>query len=541
MQRNWLPRVAYFCMEFGLHESFPIYAGGLGVLAGDLMKAAKDLQVPMIGFGLLWAEGYTDQRIGRDGRPFDSAQPVPRDILERVEPTVFVKIRGKDVEIQAWKMTHFGTADLYLLEPVHEDDRWITKRLYQGGAGDRIAQELILGVGGVRMQRALGLDVDVFHFNEGHASFAGLELMRELMALGMGLEAARQAVRDRIVFTTHTPVPAGNESHSMDALLHGGVDLGVFDRDQLTAIADDPFGMTPAGLRLSRMANGVARLHAVTARKMWEHVPDAAHILAITNGVHRPTWQDDRIRRCLAEGGDLRATHDELKQELIDFITQRTGAKLRKDKLLVGFARRATAYKRATLLFEDLETVSPLLEKGDLQVVFAGKAHPADTEGKGLVAQLVEMTERFPDRVVFLESYDMKVGRMLTRGCDVWLNTPRVPMEASGTSGMKASMNGILNLSTLDGWWAEGCAHGFNGWQFGCGEEWTGDNTSDREELLRTLSEDVMGTYYNKPERWADMMEHAALMSQERFSAARMLGDYYDLLYRRPPRRNGGG
>ena len=534
MRREWLPRVAYFCMEFGLHESFPIYAGGLGVLAGDLMKAACDAKVPLVGFGLLWSEGYTDQRIGADGRPYDQPNPVPRHFLEPVEPRISLKIRGKDVEIRAWKTNRFGSADLYLLEPVHEEDRWITRRLYQGGKADRIAQELLLGVGGVRMLRALGLYVDVYHFNEGHASFAGLELMREQMALGLNLDAARHAVRDKIVFTTHTPVPAGNEEHPIHMMNEQGVDLGVFHSDQLARVAGDPFGMTPCGLRLARVANGVARLHAETARKMWSHVHDAAPILSITNGVHRGTWQAGEIVDALFRGGDLWTAHQQQKSALLELIQERTGAELRSDRLLIGFARRAATYKRATMLFEDLVEIEPLLIEGKVQAVFAGKAHPADHGGKDLIAKLVEMTKKYPNRVVFLESYDIGLGAAMTRGCDVWLNNPRRPMEASGTSGMKAAMNGCLNLSTLDGWWAEGCSHGVNGWQFGDAKEGEGADEHDRRALYHVLKQGVLPTYYEHRERWVQMMTDSILMSQERFSAQRMLEDYYELMYRKP-------
>jgi glycogen phosphorylase len=526
-----IPRVAYFCMEYGLTEELPIYAGGLGILAGDHIKSASDLQVPLTGIGILWSEGYTVQRIGADGHPYDEYPATPRDQLERLDARVLVTVRGHEVPLSVWRVTVPGVHRLYLLEPEREADRWITRRLYGGGGDDRVAQEIVLGVGGVRLLRALGIEVDVYHFNEGHAVFAGLELMRERMVGGASLEEARAAIREHVVFTTHTPVVAGNESHRLDLLHEQGADLGVFTREQLEAIGGDPFGMTVAGLRLSSRANAVAELHAETSRKMWEHITDAAPIDAVTNGVHVPTWQDERVRMAYSNG-DLWAAHQVCKRELVAEIATRTGVKLREDRLLVGFARRAAAYKRSDLLLRDPHIIAPYLESQRLQIVFAGKAHPHDSEGKRIVANLVEMARRYQGHVVFLENYDMAVGRKLVRGCDVWLNNPRRPMEASGTSGMKAAMNGVLNLSILDGWWPEGCEHGVNGWQIGDGFEGPGQDEHDLKSLYHVLEGDVLPAYDDRA-RWEGMMRASIEMSQWRFSSYRMLEDYYAKVYRR--------
>jgi glycogen phosphorylase len=524
-----LPRVAYFCMEFGLQVELPIYSGGLGVLAGDYLKSAGDLRVPFTALGILWSEGYTVQRIGADGYPWDDYPKTPRDGLEPMNAQVTVKIRGKDVPLQVWRRMQ-GAAPLYLLEPREEADRWITRRLYGGGAEERVAQEIVLGVGGVRLLRALGIDTDVYHFNEGHAVFAGLELMRERMEKGASFERAWREVRPHVVFTTHTPVPAGNEEHALELLSKMGADLGVFSPQELAAIGDDPFGMTVAGLRLSRLSNGVAQLHGETARAMWKDVPAASPIIAITNGVHPPTWQDGRIRQAYLDS-TLWETHQVLKRELIQEVRSRTGIALLEDRLTIAFARRAASYKRSDLILRDAERIAPLLASRRLQLLFAGKAHPADVEGKRIIANLVTMARRYPQSVVFLENYDLGVARTLVRGADVWLNNPRRPMEASGTSGMKAAMNGVLNCSILDGWWPEACRHGVNGWKIGDPYEGPEQDDHDLHELMKVLFDEVIPTYYEHRDRWTQMMKSSIEASQWRFSSDRMLEDYYLKMY----------
>jgi starch phosphorylase len=536
-----LPRVAYFCMEYGLHEDLPIYAGGLGVLAGDYIKSAGDLKLPLVAIGIFWSEGYTQQHIGADGQPMDAYPPTPRDALETLAVNVSVSVRGKQIPLLVHRVKRYSPAPLYLLEPADEADRWITRRLYGGGGEERVAQEIVLGVGGVRLLRALGHAVDVYHFNEGHAVFAGLELMRERMDAGASFEHAWAKVRKHVVFTTHTPVVAGNESHPIEHLQEMGADLGTFDAEQLERLGGEPFGMTVAGLRLSRAANGVAELHGHTSRRMWADVEGAAPIGAVTNGVHPPTWQDARIRSAYATG-DLWDVHQQLKRELSDEIRRRTGHTLGLDRLVIGFARRAAPYKRSDLIVSEPDFIEPFLRSGQLQIVFAGKAHPRDGKGKEIVANLAAVARRYPGQVLFVENYDLRLGRMLTRGVDVWLNNPRRPLEASGTSGMKAAMNGVLNLSVLDGWWPEGCIHGVNGWQIGDGfeadnpEEPVDQDEHDLRALQRTLANDVIGTYYGPREKWVEMMRASIEMSQWRFSSDRMIEEYYTQLYREPPR-----
>ena len=539
-------KVAYFCMEYGLDENLPIYAGGLGILAGDVLKAAKENEYPLIGIGLLWRQGYTNQIIGDDDRPVDT---YPRndhiyDLVEDTGKEITVSIKNKEVICKIYKLDCYDNSELYLLDTNHPDNdgetKWITGQLYGWFSEERIAQEIVLGIGGIKAMRELDLDIDVYHFNEGHAALAATELIKEKRAKGATFEEALEDVREEVVFTTHTPVPQGNEEHSLKTLEYMGAFNGL-TIDQMVRIGGAPFNMTVAGLRLSSVANGVAQLHGETANKMWEDVDDRAPIKAITNGVHLNTWVDQRMIDAYKDKGDLWSTHQEIKSELIDFVADKTGTELDEDKLLIGFARRAAPYKRADLIFSDLEKIRPYFEKGEIQIIFSGKAHPLDDTGKELVEILVEMTKEFPNSVVFLEDYDMEIGRMLTRGVDVWLNNPRRPKEASGTSGMKAAMNGILNVSILDGWWPEACEHGVNGWQFGDAfesEDVEEQDKHDLEALYEVLLEEVLPTYYDKKDKWKKMMRESIASTLERFNAKVMIENYYQMMYSKKVRKN---
>jgi len=527
-------KVAYFCMEYGLDPALTIYSGGLGVLAGDILKANHDQQRNLVAIGIFWDEGYTHQRLDAQGQAQDHYEKTSRERLEPVAAEVSIEIRGEQVPLRAWLMRAYGNAPLYLLEPVSGEHRALyTAHLYGGDDDDRVAQELILGVGGVRLLRALGEDIGTYHFNEGHALFAALELLREQMAEGMGLEAAHAAVREQVVFTTHTPVPAGNEVHPIPRLLAQGVGLGVFSHEQLATLGGDPFEMTAAAIEVSRGVNAVAELHGRTARQMWSHVPGGSEILSITNGVHLPTWQDREISRLAADGSDdqLLARHQQLKEHLVDEVARRCGSRFDPGSLVIGFARRAATYKRATMVLRDLQWLLPLFKSQRLQIIFSGKAHPRDTEGKAMVAELARVATEHSDNVAFLQDYDMELGALLTRSCDVWLNTPRRPKEASGTSGMKAAANGLLNLSILDGWWDEGCEHGVNGWQFGDGFQGDGQDEHDLCALQATLTSAVLPTFYDDRPRWVGMMRAAIRTAEERFSAARMVNRYHSELY----------
>jgi starch phosphorylase len=516
-------------MEYGLHEEFHSYAGGLGVLAGDFMKSAGDLGLPVVGIGLRWGQGYTSQHIGADGYPYDEWRDQKPDGLADTGARVRVRVAAREVECRVWRVGRYAIAPLYLLEPTDARDRWITRRLYDPRHDCRVAQEMLLGIGGVRALRALHIPVERYHFNEGHAVFAGIELIADRMETGSSFREAWQAARASIVFTTHTPVPAGNEVHSLADLrrLGAGCELVA---SELAEIGGDPFNMTVAGLRLAHVANAVAQLHGETARAMWAHVEDAAPIIAITNGVHARTWQDSRIPAAHGDDERLRAAKRALKSELLAEVRARTGTRLDPDALTIGFARRAATYKRPDLLLRDPARFAALLGRHKVQLLFSGKAHPADQEGKAVIARLVAALSDWPGRVVFLEDYDMALGRLLTRGCDVWLNTPRRPMEASGTSGMKAAMNGTLNLSVLDGWWPEGCEHGVTGWAIGDGTVIAEPDARDLRALYDTLETEVLPAFAD-PARWTRMMRASIRMAVERFSSDRMVTEYFARLY----------
>ncbi len=523
------PRVAYFCMEYGLHEELPIYAGGLGILAGDYIKSAGELGLPVVGVGILWSEGYTRQRIGDDGMPYDEFPHVDPRGLKDTGRSFRITIAGKEIECGILLVDGYGNAPLYLLQPRDPGERWITRRLYAAEKWERIAQEILLGAGGVRALRALEIPVDLYHFNEGHAVFAGVELLGEEMANGVGWDEARRRIRDRIVLTTHTPVDAGNEKHPFDALQKAGA-FGRLTAEQMRELGGDPFNMTLAGLRLAGAANAVSALHGDTARAMWRNQAAATPISQITNGVHRNTWQDGRIRHA-RDPQELATVRAALKGELLAEIRRRTGILLDSHRLTIGFARRAALYKRADLFFHDKARAEALL-KGRVQIVFSGKAHPQDTGGKDLIARIVRAAKDYPASVVFLEDYEMGIAKLLTRGCDVWLNNPRRPQEASGTSGMKAALNGILNVSIGDGWWPEGCVHGVTGWLVGGGYEGGQQDGHDAAALYETLEREVIPTYYDRRSRWLAMSRAAIEMAERQFTSNRMVEEYFDKLYR---------
>jgi starch phosphorylase len=521
------PHIAYFCMEFGLHESFPIYSGGLGILAGDYIKTAADLKLPAIGVGLLWERGYCVQKIGPDGQPFEEFPRVDHSFLRDTGVHVRVRIRGAEVPCNVWQTTRFGHVPLYLIQPTKPADRWITRRLYEAGTDVRIAQEMLLGIGGARALTWLGIPVSTYHFNEGHAVFAGVEMIAAHMEGGLTFPDAWARTKREIVFTTHTPVKAGNEEHSLKDLRRMGACLQLSGAE-MRAIGGDPFNMTVAGLRLARIANAVSNLHGETARTMWRHVTDAAPLISITNGVHAPTWQSPLVRAAADDPARLWEAHALHRRELLAEIERRKGLQLDEGGLIIGFARRAAGYKRPDLIVRSPARLERLLAQG-VHVVLAGKSHPDDKFGKTLIARLVTAERKYPGQVVYLENYDMALGRMLTRGCDVWLNNPIRPLEASGTSGMKAAMNGVLNLSILDGWWPEGCRHGENGWAIGDGD--SGDDEKDLAALHKVLEGEVLPAWAGR-ERWIQMMQASITMAARDFSSERMLRDYFAKLYR---------
>ena len=535
MNKENLPKVAYFSMEYGLDASMKTYAGGLGILAGDYIKGAKDYGYPIVAIGIKWKQGYTDQYIGKDGMPYDSYHNNEYDFLKDTGVKVKVRIRQRNVFCKVWKVDKFGNVPLYLLDtdlPENEDG-WITGQLYGWFGEERIAQEMVLGIGGIRALRALGIDIDVYHFNEGHAVFAGFELVREKMEKGMNFEDAFKSSRNETVFTTHTPIVQGNESHTLDRMMYMGANNGL-TLEELVKIGGAPFNMTVAALRMSRKTNAVSNLHRITANKMWKDVKGRSEIIGITNAIHMPTWVDNNMIEAAQGKGDIWENHMNNKKSLIDFVYKRTGVKLSDDVLLVGFSRRAAPYKRSNFIFSKPEVIEPLFKNKKLQIVFSGKAHPLDDGGKDIIKNIVLMCKKYKGSVVFLENYDMTIGKMLTRGSDIWLNNPRRPQEASGTSGMKAAMNGVLNLSILDGWWPEACKNGVNGWQFGDGFENTDDKKLDEHDLkclYKVLLDDVIPTYYDDRDRWTEMMKNSINSTKDYFSVKRMLEEYYEKMY----------
>jgi glycogen phosphorylase len=596
--------VAYFSAEFGLHESIPIYSGGLGVLAGDHIKSASDLGIPLIGIGLFYGQGYFRQRLDVHGWQWEEylatnvdETPMEKAIGTNGEP-VMIQIETRDGSIRAkvWRVK-VGRVDLFLLDSNVEgnapEDRDLTSRLYGGDGRVRIRQELLLGVGGSRALKAMGITPGVLHLNEGHSVFALLEAVRNRMhEEGVGFDEAAARVAREVVFTTHTPVPAGHDRFNASLIEeHLGPlrdQLGLTPKKLMALGRENPnddgeeFCMTVLGLKLSRRANAVSALHGQVSRAMWtglypERTEETVPIGHITNGVHVPTWLAPQMSklydRHLGPGwqarsgdsnlweriediddGELWETHLSLKSRLLEFVRrsaieqaerrkeppeflQRFGRALSPDALTIGFARRFATYKRANLILKEFEKLATMVNdpKRPVQFVFAGKAHPHDVPGKAMLQQIAQLmhTSAFSDRFIFIEDYDMRVGRHFVQGVDVWLNTPRRPLEASGTSGQKVVLNGGLNLSILDGWWAE-AYDGLNGFAIGVGR--THSNTEihdarDGDDLLRVLTEEVVPLYYERdqdglPRGWIRRMKRTIRTLGWRFNADRMVMDY---------------
>jgi len=538
MQNNYKKHVAYFCMEYGLDQRLPLYAGGLGILAGDYLKAAYEIDAPVVGIGILWWQNYTKQLIGDDGYPYDTYPIHDFSFLENTGKSIDIQVGVENVNCKIYKANQFKNKDLYLLDTGKPGSKfgWITDKLYSGNNYNRIAQEMVLGIGGIRALRELGIDVDPYHFNEGHASFAAFELIKEKMDNeNKSFEDALKIVKNKIVFTTHTPVSAGNEAHDLNLLMEIGANNNL-TYQQLKLIGGNPFNMTAACLHMAKVANGVSEIHGETARNMWKHLDDSAPILSITNGVHRKTWQDKKVNDAFQDHGDLWAAHQDAKKDLVNYVAKKTDAHMNPENLIIGFARRAAPYKRSELIFRDTNKIEDLLKTGKIQLLFSGKAHPNDHYGKDIVATLVKMDRKYKDSVVFLENYDIEICQHLIQGVDIWLNNPRRPMEASGTSGMKAAMNGVLNLSVLDGWVAEGPEHGVNGWIIDNVLDQLDNHLSEDEKDLRALykilREEVIPIYYDDRDRWIKMMRASIAMSHHKFSAIRMLDDYYQKMYK---------
>jgi glycogen phosphorylase len=599
--------IAYFCAEFALHQSLPIYAGGLGVLAGDHCKEACDLGVPLVGVGFMYPQGYFRQRISADGWQQEvyeqlnwaDAPIAHARTLDDKPCVVLVPMGNRSILVQVWEV-RLARVRLLLLDTALEQnsdaDRALSARLYGGGQDIRLLQEIVLGLGGVLTLRALGLAPAVWHLNEGHAAFVVLQRLRDLLASGMPWDDALAEVRRTTVFTTHTPVPAGHDAFPFELVEHHLADtwgsmnghgerfrqLGQYDSG-----TGPKFNMTALAMRSSGAINAVSQLHGEVTRQMfaplWADRPaEERHVETVTNGVHVPTWVSSDMARLFERhlspawrdqyedpsfwsrileipDEDLWAARQSLRAALFQFIRERArerwtddpssaakvvtfGAMLDPNALTIGFARRFTGYKRPDLVFRDADRLAGLVGRADrpVQFVFAGKAHPNDDSGRQQLHSVFGHTldPRFGGRVAFVDDYDLHVAHLLVQGCDVWLNTPRKPLEASGTSGMKAAMNGVLHLSIGDGWWAEGYT-GSNGWLI------SGNSTSpdadavdaaDAEALYQLLENDVVPTYYERdgrglPRRWIGMVKQAIHTVTPRFSSRRMLKEYVDRAY----------
>ena len=598
--------IAYFSAEFGFHESLPIYSGGLGVLAGDHCKSASDLGLPMVGVGLFYEHGYFQQKINKEGwqkalYPELDPEELPLESVTDEDGNdlkVEVKLADEIVKIKVWKV-EIGRIKVYLLDtniPENsEQNKQLTSRLYGGGDETRIAQEIVLGVGGTRALYELGYDPVVWHMNEGHSVYLGLERIKDLMDdFDLDFEEALETVAANSVFTTHTPVPAGNESFSIDLkeryfsdywesiglTKEEFMELGYVDEDD-----SDEFCLTVLALRLAQFSNGVSKLHGDVSSEMWEDVwpgvpKDENPIDYITNGIHTLTWLAPEWEEVLDEyvGEEWRNNiedeemwqavedipeeefwqiHKDLKGQLIEHVRDRdlkrrqrySNARFTNDELLdedtltIGFARRFATYKRANLIFRDLERLSKICnrEGKEVQLVFAGKAHPADVPGQELIKEIHDISQReaFKDKVIILEDYDMNLARYLVRGVDVWLNNPRRPLEASGTSGEKVSANGGLNFSVLDGWWVEGY-NGINGWAIGYEAEYEDrykQDEIDSHSLYEILEDEIVPLYYDHdneegiPVEWVKRMKNAMKTTAPVYSTDRMVQEYTTNLY----------
>jgi len=598
--------VAYFSMEFALHNSLPIYAGGLGVLAGDLCKEASDLGIPMVAIGFMYPQGYFQQRISADGWQEEeysqldfSKAPVSPLVSEEGQCLVEVQLKDRTLHIGAW-LVSLGRVSLYLLDTDIEEnkpeDRQLSSRLYTSDREHRLQQEILLGIGGVRILRMMGIEPSIWHANEGHTAFMMLERIREEVARGTAFDKALESVRKNSIFTTHTPVPAGHDIFPAELIEQYfenywpslGTDRETFmDMGRHAGSVESTFNMTLLSLKTSDHRNAVSRLHGKVTRRMWcalwlNDTKENDPIIHITNGIHVPTWIVLENRQLYNKylGEEWIDRHDDmelwkriydipdeelwrvhllLKRKLFHIILERAqqrwakseatpqqilamGSLLDHDTLTIGFVRRFAEYKRPDLIFQDIERLKKVVNDRwrPVQIIFAGKSHPADTASKKLLQHVHTMARdrAFQGRIAFLEDYDMQLARYLVQGVDVWLNTPRRLQEASGTSGMKAALNGVLHLSVPDGWWLE-AYNGENGWSIGDATlkpSTQEEDKADAEALYRLLEEEVVPLYYNRnrnglPHSWVSMMKRSICSIVPVFNARRMLKEYCEQMY----------
>ncbi len=527
-----LPNVAYFSMEIAIDQSLKTYSGGLGFLAGSHMLSAGYLQMPMVGVTMLWSYGYYDQRIAHDGQVEVAYIRKYYDFLTDPHLSTEVDIFGEKVKVKALlvKPELFGTCPVYLLTTDIEGNsdwaRSISHKLYDGNEKIRIAQETVLGVAGVRILQAADYKFDVIHMNEGHALPAAFELLRQY-------NGDLDEVKRHTVFTTHTPVAAGNEVHWVDTLLEGGFFAGA-SRETAVSLGGENFSLTVAALRMSRLANAVSQLHGLVSNKMWEWVEGRCPIRAITNAVNLHYWQDDRIMFAKTPQ-ELLDVKRQMKVELFDYVANVAGKRFNPDVLTITWARRFADYKRAWLILMDKDRITKLLDEDKVQIIFAGKFHPDDVMGKEMFNKLLNRSHSMHN-VVVLPGYELQLSGMLKRGSDIWLNTPLRPFEASGTSGMSANMNGTLHLSIFDGWTVEGTFHGINGYTVEYPEldtemPWEERHWKDHECVMNIIENEIIPTYYDNKQEWARLMRQAIRTSEAYFNSDRMVIEYYNRLY----------
>jgi starch phosphorylase len=551
--------IAYFSMEIGLEAGMPTYAGGLGVLAGDLIRAAADLRVPLVAVTLLHRKGYFHQRFDPSGWQIE--QPVDwavDDFLKEMPERASVTLEGRTIQLRSWRYEATGAGGfkvpVYFLDSdIAENSEWdrrLTDYLYGGDLRYRLFQEVILGIGGVRLLRALGYsNIGRFHMNEGHSSLLTLELLdEEAKRAGreMIIRADVEAIREKCIFTTHTPVPAGHDKFPLDLVWQALGHRAIFEMKDVFC-CEDRLNMTYLALNLSHYINGVAKRHGEVSRLMFA----SYSIESITNGVHAATWAASPFQAlydrymsgwrqdncCLRSAlsiprQEVWLAHREAKENLIRYVNRETNIGMDMDVLTVGFARRAAEYKRWDLLYQDIERLKSIGAKnGGLQLVYSGKAHPQDRSGKEVIKQILLFKDSLREyvKIAFLENYDMELAKMITSGVDLWLNTPQPPMEASGTSGMKAALNGVPSLSVLDGWWIEGHIEGVTGWSIG-GNGRAGDEGSDRKKdassLYDKLEQVIIPMFYQDRDRYIDVMLHAIAINGSFFNTHRMMQQY---------------
>lgn len=562
--------IAYFTMEIGLIEAMPTYAGGLGILAGDTVRSAADLGTQMVAVTLLHRKGYFRQKLDPSGWQSETDETWPvAELLQELKPRCSIEIEGREVLIRAWKYEVEGLGGgavpvLFLdtdVEPNAAQDRAITDHLYGGDEYYRLCQEMVLGIGGVRMLRTLGYDdIKRYHMNEGHAALLTMELAYTLsrQAWDMAYEPTEHIitpelmhlVRPKCIFTTHTPVPAGHDKYPLD-LVHRVVTgyQDAFSQRESELCLDGRLDMTYLALDNSHYINGVAKRHGKVTQQLFSKY--AIH--SITNGVHVASWAapsfirlfDEHIPGWREDNASLRyalniskrdvwAAHREAKQALIARINEFTGVGLAPEVFTIGFARRAAEYKRADLLFQDIERLAGIAGRaGALQIVYAGKAHPQDTPGKQLIQRIHEAGEALKGRIklVYVEDYGIDLAKLITAGVDLWLNTPQPPLEASGTSGMKAAVNGVPSFSILDGWWEEGCIEGVTGWAIVGGAASADSRSADAHALYNKLEMVILPMFVNEPDRYAEVMRHAIALNASFFNTERMLTQYITKAY----------